>query len=518
MQIDARHVYFVIAAVFALGGTLALFGRAVRAACATQGAEQRHDPRLVRFLLALFAVAAALNYFGFGRDPEQFVKTWDVKHTYFGSKYARELGYFRIYECMLLFDALTHRHHTRVSAVHDLRTPLDLVPRGKLLRETDCASRFDAGRRREFVRDLALFDALPRQPKADAWFADNGYNMTPFFTALTAPLFDVLPLRYGVLLGLSLVDVVLELLVFLVVFRAFGARLGLLSAIFFFTNFSNQFAFMGGAIFRFGYVVCAILAVCALARGRHRAAGVALGVATLLQVFPAVYAAGLLLWAGFRGIRERRPPEGLLPFCAAFALTVTVGLLWSFAAVGVDVWREFLEKMALHNLQLSQYRVGLKLLFVLDFPPPSDGLLAYTGKISALQEALPLFVPCAAALVFAVLSTAPRLNSLEFSLLFGTALLYVLTPVHYYFSTLVLLFYVGRDPLEDTAARLTRTLLFGLSAGAFFVLLRTDSLALVNNYWLSIALLPILGAQIVALHIERAACARAGPSTERDTS
>ncbi|MHC4164835.1 MAG: hypothetical protein ACYSUM_22190 [Planctomycetota bacterium] len=509
MQIDARHVQFVIAAAFALGGALGLLGRAVRA---TPRDAHHLDRRLANALLAVVALAATLTYFGLGRHPEQFVKTWDVKHTYFGSKYARELGYFRIYECILLFDAQTHRRHTGVRAVHDLRTPVGLVPAGKLLRETDCGDRFDSARRREFVSDLAFFDALPRQPNAALWFADNGYNMTPFFTALTAPLFDLLPLGYGVLLGLSLADVALELLVFLFVFRTFGARLGLLSAIFFFVNFSNQFAAMGGAILRFGYVTCAILAACALLRGHHRTAGVCLGIASLLQVFPAAYALGLLLWAAYRGLRERRVPEGVVPFCAAFALSVALGLLWSFATVGIEVWREFLEKMALHNLQLSQYRVGLKLLFVLDFPLPPDAALAYAEKLDALRGALPLYALGAAALVLAALSTAPRLSELEFALLFGTVVLYVLTPVHYYFSTLVLLFFLGRDPLEDTAARLVQTLLFGVSAGAFLVFLHTNSLVVVNSYWLSIGLLVVLAVQVAVLHAERGVLARArGP-------
>jgi hypothetical protein len=80
--------------------------------------------------------------------------------------------------------------------------------------------------------------------------------------------------------------------------------------------------------------------------------------------------------------------------------------------------------------------------------------------------------------------------------------LYVATPVHYYFAALVLLFFVGKDE-GDVPAALGRSLLFLLSAGAFAVQRTSGSLALVNNYWLSLGLLLVLLAWITALHLGR---------------
>jgi hypothetical protein len=456
------------------------------------------------------ALLSVLNYFVFSSHRQHFVKTWDVKHSYFGSKYAHELGYFRIYECMLLFDAQGPGVHTSVEAVHDLRTAHEMVPRGPLLTGSDCAARFTEERRGQFLRDLEFFDRLPRQPHAPSWFADNGYNQTPFFTALTSPLFQRAPLSYGFLLGLTFVDIFLELFAFLLVYRTFGARGGLLAAIFFLANFSNQFPAMGGSILRFGYVSFLLIGACALAARHHRSAGAAFAVASLLQIFPAFYALGVVIWAAARGARSRRLPDGIGPFCVAFAATLAVGALWGLAAVGPDTAQEFVNKLGVHNLQLSKYRVGLKLLFVLDFPVPPPGDIAYGEKVAQLQALIPLYFLCAGALLLAVASLVRKLSEVEFCLLFGTAVLYVLTPVHYYFSTLVLLFFIGGDPGRDVAGSLTRTLLFGLSAGAFLVYERPVSLALVNNYWLSIGLGVVFCAQIAALHWERRAADRGG--------
>ena len=242
-----------------------------------------------------------------------------------------------------------------------------------------------------------------------------------------------------------------------------------------------------------------LLAVCAFRSGRPRAAGAALAGATLFQVFPGIYAAGLWLAGALAWRREDRAPGWLLPFTAAFALTLAAGLLPALAVAGLEASREFAEKMGLHNLQLSQYRVGLKLLPALPWPPPG-GALDYAAATARLEARLPLFFVAAAAYVGAALCLAGRLRPLDFSILLGTVVLYVLTPVHYYFGSLVLLFLVGRRE-ADTAPLAIRTILFAVSAGAFLVFdLSAASVALTNNYWLSLSLALALPPTIALLN------------------
>jgi len=432
------------------------------------------------------------------------VKAWDVQHTWFGSKYAAELGYFRIYECTLFFDAQHHGRYRDVVRISDLHSPLGRVPTRAAVRRSDCAARFAPERQAEFVRDLEFFQELPQRPDSAAWFVDNGYNQSPFFTALSSPLFQRGPPSYGFLLGLTLVDVALELLPFALVWRAFGARTMLIAAIFFFTSFSNQFALMGGSILRFAYLALLLVAVCAAQRARPRAAGVALGLATLLQVFPALYALGLVAAASYRGVRSHRLPAWALPFAGAFTTTLLAGVAASLLVVGPETWREFAEKLALHGQGLSEYRVGLKLPLVLDWPIPPGGWLPFAQKLVELRALHTLQLAFGAALLLAAASLAPKLRALELAIVFATVALYVATPVHYYFATLVLLFFVERDgDSHDLATPLGRSLLFLLSAGAFLILRSSGSLALVNDYWLSLGLLFVLVAWMLALHFER---------------
>jgi hypothetical protein len=498
LVVGAADIQMVLAAAMGLAGLLAL--ARPRRPRAAPGSESQ---RLVTALLGLLAFASVANYFLLGRHPTQFVKAWDVQHAWFGSKYAPELGYFRIYECILVFDAQQSGDYRELRVVSDLRTPLGRIPARAAAARSDCEARFSPQRRAEFLRDLGFFQRLPERPEATSWFTDNGYNQSPFFTALTSPLFQRAP-SYRFLLALALVDVALELLPFALLWSAFGPRAALLAAIYFFTSFSNQFALMGGSILRFAYLALLFVAVAQAQRARPRAAGAALGLATLFQVFPALYALGLGLAAGVRALRLRRRPGWALPFAFAYGATLLAGFAASLAVVSLETWREFAEKLALHGAILSEYRVGLELPLVLDWPIPPGGWLPFTQKVAELQARQGLLLACAGALLLAALSLAPKLRSLELAIVFASVALYVATPVHYYLASLVLLFLVASDERQpEVAGALGRSLLFLLSAGAFLIHRSTGSLALVNNYWLSLGLLGVLLVWIAALHLER---------------
>ena len=77
------HPLEVQLAVAVLGALAGLF------ALATRGAGRGLDVGL-----GVLAGIGALGFFVLGASPRQFVKTWDVQHSHFGAKYARELGYF----------------------------------------------------------------------------------------------------------------------------------------------------------------------------------------------------------------------------------------------------------------------------------------------------------------------------------------------------------------------------------------------------------------------------------------
>ncbi len=477
-RIHPHEVQLVVAALGALAGVLSL--------------GMRRSGRGLDAALGVLAALGGLAFFVLSASPLQFVKTWDVQHTYLGAKYARELGYFRIYQCMLELDAAGAGFFRGIDAASDLRHPMTSLPRSALLRDSDCEQRFDPERRRAFLADLAYFQRLPDQPDRGLWFADNGYNQTPFFTSLVAPVFQHLPLRYPTLLGMALVDPLLIAISLGAVFASFGLRTGLVASLFFFTEVPNQWNVMGGAILRFGYLSAAVLGACAFERGRAKTAGVAFGLATLLQVFPALLPAGLVAWALLRRARGERLPEWLPGLVGAFIVTVAGGVVASAMVVGLDAWPEFFAKILLHGQMLSLYRIGLKSLVTLDHflvPAPDYD---YAAAVRSLAARTALHAAGAAVLCLALVSLAPRVGALLFATTALAVALTVLTPVHYYFAVLVLLLLVGPEQARAPAATLCWTALLAWSAAGYAALLATDSRAFANSAILSAGLFVVL--------------------------
>jgi hypothetical protein len=499
-RIHPHEVQLVVAALGALAGLLAL--------------GMRRSGRGLDAALGFLAALGGLGFFVLSASPLQFVKTWDVQHAYFGAKYARELGYFRIYECMLELDAGAAGVFRGIDAASDLRRPMASLPRSALLRDSACERRFDPERRRAFLADLAFFQRLPDQPDRALWFADNGYNQTPFFTALVAPFFLHLPLRYATLLGLALVDPLLIAISLAAVFASFGLRTGLVASLFFFTEVPNQWNVMGGAILRFGYLSAAMLGACAFARGRAKTAGVAFGIATLLQIFPALLPAGLVAWALLRRARGEGLPEWLPGLVVAFFATVAAGVVASAALVGLGAWPEFFEKILLHGQMLSLYRIGLKSLVTLDHflvPAPDYD---YAAALQSLAARSALHAAGAALLGVALVSLVRRVGALLFATTALAVALTILTPVHYYFAVLVLLLLVGPEQARAPAATLSWTALLAWSAAGYAALLATDSRAFVNSAILGAGLFVVL---IVHCLGWRGAARRATPRCQEDS-
>ena len=161
----------LIAAAMGVAGLLSLAGRALRRA--PRGRRTRR-PRLAAgrerrrartgAARARPRALSAANYFAARPPPAQFVKTWDVQHSWLGSKYAPELGYFRIYECTLSSTRRLRARYRDVARISDLRRPLAPMPGRSRWRARTARRASRPSAAREFVRDLEFFQDAAGAP------------------------------------------------------------------------------------------------------------------------------------------------------------------------------------------------------------------------------------------------------------------------------------------------------------------------------------------------------------------
>ncbi len=385
-----------------------------------QGRPERLGRLRDRALVALGLLSAAA-FFGFGRlHGGRLVHVWDSFHYVVGVKYFPELGYTGLYEAALaaeraagllppgatvpLRNLATNAIETTSADVALARWPARLGPRWEA-----------------FVTDVLWFRAEAGAETFRRILLDHGYNATPawgvlggLFARLAGPPTD------GSVRALALLDPLLLLGAWFLVFRAFGFRVACVALVFWGTNFPARFDWNGGSFLRMDWLAAAMSGVALLKLGRPRLAGAALGLSTLLRLFPGALLLGLGAAALFQLVRERRleavrtelrVAQGAL-LASAVVLPLSLFAAGGFTSVRWSAWSELAANSRKHLATPLTNNVGLGTTLTwrdatsgraLVFP---DAVEPWKGwketKNAVLREARPLRLALAAAFLAAV--------------------------------------------------------------------------------------------------------------------
>jgi hypothetical protein len=254
--------------------------------------------RAVRALLVALAATAAFSipvYFNFfNYHFGGFVNPHEFFHYYLGSKYAREVGYFDLYDAALVADAETGLALPRDGEINDLRTYGDRSVSSVLAERDRIKARFSPARWQEWVKDVSYFKRRLKGPQWGEVLRDMGYNATPVWSMLagTALSGHVSTDDAAGMTFLALLDVALLSAAGLCVGWAFGAWPALLMVVFLASSYLMAHVHMKGAFLRTDFVVALVAAMCALRKGRHRLAGALVGYSALVRVFPVIFLFG----------------------------------------------------------------------------------------------------------------------------------------------------------------------------------------------------------------------------------
>jgi hypothetical protein len=385
----------------ALRGAIAFLAGLVVLREAFSPARYQPDSRWMKALLGVLAVGAvgcyyhfgALQFFDAAKGRKSLVHTFDMRHYFPVAKYFRELRFDGLYDASLAAYVDLHPGMTleqvggvklRDLSTAEMRRASEIFDQIREVR-----SRFSPERWQEFRRDMKYF--LDTMGPGDylGSMGDHGGNATPVWILGAWALFANTPASELSLSLAGLIDVVLVLSLFVVVWRTFGARVALYVMIVFgATDFYQFGSNLVGSTLRQDWLVALGFGACALRRKRAILGGALIAYAGLIRAFPAVAAMILpvpLLWAIADFVRARRRlPRGpeLREIAAAQrpALRATAG---AAAAVVVLVavtsgifgwqgaWGNWFKKIAIHATGPSVNNVGLR--NVLMFEPRHVG-------------------------------------------------------------------------------------------------------------------------------------------------
>jgi len=434
---------------------------------------RRRAARLASLLLLLALGGAMLwdeadHHLEHLGSPQQ-LRTWNVFHYYLGSKYFDELGYRGLYREALKADYGGLRHFMDVERVRSMET-YEFVSADPIRREP-VEPVWSGARWREFSEDVASIGT--RRSRWEGPFSDRGYNPSPVWTAVGSFFTSHLSIRevdHQVLL--ALLDPLLLLAAFALSVHAYGLARSLLVLAGIAGWYGNQGVLFGG-IYQLDWLAASWAALSAVRLGNPGMAGVLVGYAAAVRLFPAAFLAGPAFAAAWHLGKTRRLPVRALWLGGAavlsfVALAVVAALLFER---GFGVYSDFLANLQVHTQThvLGQRRVGLEHLFLLDWAGGLPGGLSrgdHGETLAANHHALRLVQ-----LVFvAAVGVAARRRNLHDAMLLGLPLFFALAVSSRYYAcahALVLLF--AAPARRAGAAHRARPLGLGAFDAAFFV-------------------------------------------------
>jgi hypothetical protein len=258
---------------------------------------------------------AFLVYFDFFNPNVRYVEYYhrhEFYHYYLGSKFSKEVGYVRLYECSMIAEIeLGRGDQIRKRDVRDLRMNLiKPVESTYIVSDPDqCKKYFTPQRWEAFKKDVDWFYHSAAGSYWEGMQKDHGYNPPPVWT-MTGKFFGSFgPADDTYFKILACIDILFHVGTVLLFGWAFGWRAMAVVTVFWGCNAPANFYWTGGAFLRMEWIFFLIASLCLLKKRRFLLGGVALTWSALLRIFPGLLIGGVAIIVAFeilRRIREYR--------------------------------------------------------------------------------------------------------------------------------------------------------------------------------------------------------------------
>jgi len=273
-------------------------------------------------LLILVGVLSFFAYFNFGKFHfGNYIHFWDTYHYYMGSKYFKELGYDRLYECSSLADSEdpTLLRRVELRKIMNLRTNVLGSTQEILAHPENCKGHFTPERWAMFKKDVEFFRNRQGVKRWEESQTDHGFNATPVWNILGTTLASLGPASINQMWALTLIDPFFIFGMAGMIWWAFGWRTLCVALAVFATNFPSRFYWTGGAYLRWDWLFHMTAGVCFIKKGKPVVGGYLMAYSGLLRVFPIFLFVGpvfvvlqqLLDQTKGRPLAQRLPPREL---------------------------------------------------------------------------------------------------------------------------------------------------------------------------------------------------------------
>jgi len=358
---------------------------------------------------------------------------WSWFHYWLGARYYEELGYKDLYTQAFLAQKESGGPMGKLTRARDLDTYRSLP----LHRLESRSERWTEARWEAFKEDLESLQDLE-----DRWvgiFLDRGFNGSPAWVTVSHYIDRVVDLRtplgrwFGRALDPLLILAMAAFLLATVGPLRGGVALGI------FLVLPTTLARFPGSLLQYDVFALVVVACCLVSRRRLGLAGLCLGYATALRLFPAVFVAALLARALLDRI-DGRGDRAWWRFVAGLAIGLILAfVLGCLSPRGPTAWSEFADNTRTHQAQhlYGNGRIGLEHLFTI---PPGSAPRHPPKKVRQATRAknAALFRASQVGLFVLVALAARRRDATDTFILALVALFAAVVASRYYWAVLAL--------------------------------------------------------------------------------
>jgi hypothetical protein len=284
-------------------------------------------------------------------------------------------------------------------------------------------------------------------------FADHGYNPTPLWSVAGGWLSNTAPMSWTQMTVLSLIDPVLVVGMFGLIWWAFSWEIMCLALVWWGTSYPSAYTYVGAAFLRQDWLSLVVASLCFARKGYMTASGFALVWSTLLRIFPGFIVLGLVLKILIQSWRARRlevtRDQWRFATGAVVALALLVPLSLAAGQPGdrLAPWKAFVQNSQKHLSTPATNYMGLKTVVAFEPSTRVQQLREYWiespwdawqgARRRTFDERKPLFWAVVAAFVV-LLGAAVRDRPDWEALVLGIGAIPILTEVSsYYYSVLL---------------------------------------------------------------------------------
>jgi hypothetical protein len=408
--------------------------------------------RRVAIGMAVLAFGAYFDFFNPNNRYNEYYHRHEFFHYYLGSKYNHELGYTDLYECTAVAEVeLGRGAQVRRRELRDLRVNLvkPVTDTYVFSNPNKCKKRFTKKRWAAFKKDVNWFYHSSAGSYWDNMQKDHGYNPPPVWTMEGKFFGSFAPAGDKYFKILSSVDILFHIGVALLMFWAFGWRVGAIAVVFWGCNAPANFYWTGGAFLRQDWLFFLVASICMARKRKYVLSGGALTWSALLRIFPLILFVGPAIVMAIELVKKRRLRTEYKRFIGGCIVAGGLLVPASIIVAGPQSYPQFIRHIEVLKDTPLTNDMGLKTILVHTWRgrmrfTENDSLndpfqLWKEGRNRRYHQDMPIFLAITGLVFLWTVWSLRRTKSLWIAMPLGLCIVTCLTDITcYYYSMFIL--------------------------------------------------------------------------------